>query len=136
MGDWYQIKKSPREALPYYQRAWQLIHAAEDPTSPATTALSFPVRVYYPIPQIVVNDPALPPEEIRFHHVQIEFTVAADGSVLDARVVDHDTRNRYANDILNAIRAARYRPKFVDGAAVETPGMVHREVFRTAKPRT
>ena len=25
MGDWYQIKKSPREALPYYQRAWQLI---------------------------------------------------------------------------------------------------------------
>ena len=28
MGDWYQIKKSPREALPYYQRAWQLIREA------------------------------------------------------------------------------------------------------------
>ena len=28
MGDWYQIKKSPREALTYYQRAWQLIRAA------------------------------------------------------------------------------------------------------------
>ena len=26
MGDWYQIKKSPREALSYYQRAWQLMH--------------------------------------------------------------------------------------------------------------
>ena len=28
MGDWYQIKKAPREALPYYQRAWKLIHEA------------------------------------------------------------------------------------------------------------
>ena len=27
MGDWYQIKKSPREALSYYQRAWQLMRA-------------------------------------------------------------------------------------------------------------
>ena len=30
MGDWYQIKKSPREALPYYQRAWQLIRTSAE----------------------------------------------------------------------------------------------------------
>jgi tetratricopeptide (TPR) repeat protein len=136
MGDWYQIKKAPHEALPYYQRAWQLIHAVPSPSFPAATALDFPVRVSYPTPVIVANFPSLPPEEIRLHHVQIEFTVAADGSVTDARVVNHDTRDRYAGDVLDAMRAARFRPKFVDGEAVATPGMVYREVFRTARPRS
>ena len=48
MGDWYQIKKLPREALPYYQRAWQLSRTAPYPPSSASTALDVPVRVYYP----------------------------------------------------------------------------------------
>ena len=53
----------------------------------------------------------------------------------DARIVDHDTRDRYARDILDAVRASRFRPKFVDGQAVATPGITYREVFWTAKPR-
>ena len=34
MGDWYQIKKLPREALPYYQRAWQVICAEPSRRAP------------------------------------------------------------------------------------------------------
>ncbi len=135
MGDWYQIKKSPREALPHYQRASQLIRTAPGLSGSAATALDFPVRVSYPTPEIVANVLALPPEQTQSHHVQIEFTVAADGSVSDARVVDHDTRDRYADEIFDAMRAARFRPKFIDGEAVATPGMVYREVFWTAKSR-
>jgi tetratricopeptide (TPR) repeat protein len=135
MGDWYQIKKSPREALPHYQRASQLIRTAPGLSGSAATALDFPVRVSYPTPEIVANVLALPPEETQSHYVQIEFTVAADGSVPDARVVDHDTRDRYADDILDAMRAARFRPKFVDGEAVATPAITYREVFWTAKSR-
>jgi TonB family protein len=134
MGDWYQIKKSPREATPYYQRAWQLIREVQGPSSSAS-ALSFPVRVYYPTPSIVAHVPAQPPEQTKSHYVQIEFTVAADGSVSDARVLDHDTRDQYAHDILKAVRAARFRPRFVEGQAVATPEMTYREVFRTAKSR-
>jgi hypothetical protein len=136
MGDWYQIKKSSREALPYYQRAWQLIRTAPSPPGSATTALNVPVRVYYPTPEIVAHVPTVPPEQTRFHYVQIELTVAADGSVSDAHIVDHDTRDRYARDILDAVRASRFRPKFVDGQAVATPGITYREVFWTGKPRT
>ncbi|HEY4369024.1 MAG TPA: tetratricopeptide repeat protein [Steroidobacteraceae bacterium] len=135
MGDWYQIKKSPREALLYYQRAWQLIRTASSLPSSATTALNVPLRVYYPTPEIVAHAPAVPGEETRSNYVQIEFTVAADGSVQDARIVDHDTRERYARDIFDAIRASRFRPKFVDGQAVATPGITYREVFWTSKPR-
>jgi TonB family protein len=136
MGDWYQIKKSPREALPYYQHAWQLIRLAPGQSGSAATALDQPLRVYYPTPQIVANVPAVAPEETRSHHVQVEFTVAADGSVKDARIVNHDTRDRYAQDILSAVRASRFRPKLVDGEAVATPAVTYREVFWTATPRT
>jgi outer membrane biosynthesis protein TonB len=67
--------------------------------------------------------------------VQSEFTVAADGSVSGARIVDHDTRDRYADAVRDAVRASRLRPKFVDGQAVATPGITYREVFWTGKPR-
>jgi TonB family protein len=133
MGDWYQIKKLPRQALPYYQRAWQLSRTAPYSPSSASTTLNVPVRVYYPTPQIVADVPAVHAEEMRSHYVQVEFTVAADGSVRDARIVDHDTRDGYAQEIFDAVRAARFRPKFVDGQAVAAPGVTYREVFWTGE---
>ncbi len=135
MGDWRQIKKAPREALPYYQRAWKLIHEAASLSNCAATALNVPVRVYYPTPQIVSDVPAVSAEEMRSHYVQVEFTVAADGSVRDARIVDHDTREQYAQEIFDAVRASRFRPKFIDGQAVAATGITYREVFWTAKSR-
>jgi TonB family protein len=65
----------------------------------------------------------------------MEFTVAADGSVRDARILDQDTRDRYARDILKAVRDSRFRPKFVDGQPVAATGIMYREVFWTGKPR-
>jgi len=135
MGDWHQIEKAPRKALPYYQRAWKLIHEAASLSSSAATALDVPVRVYYPTPQIVVDVPAASAKETRSNSVQVEFTVAADGSVRDARIVDHDTREKYAQQIFDAVRAARFRPKFIDGQAVAATGITYREVFWTDKPR-
>lgn len=136
MGDWYQIKKSPREALTYYERAWQLIRTTPGLPDSAITALNVPVRVSYPTPQIVAHVPVLAAAvDTEPHYVQTEFTVAADGSVRDARIVDHDTRDSWARDILNAVRGSRFRPKFVDGQAVAATGIAYREVFWTSKPR-
>jgi TonB family protein len=136
MGDWYQIKESPGEALTYYQRAWQLIRTTPKLPDATATALNVPVRVYYPTPQIVANVPKqVAAVDTRSHTVQIEFTVGADGSVRDARIVGSDTRDLYANDILNAVRDSRFRPKFVDGQAVAATGITYREVFWTGKPR-
>jgi tetratricopeptide (TPR) repeat protein len=136
MGDWYQIKKSPREALTYYERAWQLIRTTPGLPNSAVTALNVPVRVYYPTPQIVAHVPILTAAvDTQSHYVQTEFTVAADGSVRDARIVGHDTRDSWARDILKAVRDSRFRPKFVDGQAVAATGITYREVFWTSKPR-
>jgi len=136
MGDWYQIKKSPREALLYYQRAWQLIHTTPKLPDSVAAALNVPVRVYYPTPQIVANVPRqVAAEDTQSHYVQLEFTVNADGSVRDARIIDQDTRDLYARDVLEAVRDSRFRPKFVDGQAVAATGITYREVFWTGKPR-
>ena len=135
MGDWYQIKKSPREALAYYQRAWQLIRATPSLPESVTNAFNVPLRVYYPTPPIVMHVPGVAPANTRFHHVQVEFTVAADGSVESARIVDHDTRDQYARDILAAVSDSRFRPKLVDGQPVAASAITYREVFWTGKPR-
>jgi TonB family protein len=136
MGDWYQIKESPREALAYYERAWQLIRTTPNLPESAATALNVPLRVYYPTPQIVANVPhQVAAVDTQPHQVQLEFTVAADGSVRDARIVERDTRERYARDILKAVRDSRFRPKFVEGQPVAATGITYREVFWTGKPR-
>jgi len=136
MGDWYQIKESPREALPYYQRAWQLIRATPKLPESTATALNVPLRVYYPTPQIVANVPTqVAAVDTQSHSVQLEFSVAADGSVRDARIVEQDTRDLYARDILKAVRESLFRPKFVDGQPVAATGITYREVFWTGKPR-
>lgn len=132
MGDWYQIAKSPREALPYYQRAWQLIRATPDLPASVSDALNVPLRVYYPMPGFVAQAPSRS-GDVQSHHVRIEFNVDPDGAVSDARIVAHDTRDRYANAVLEAIRVSRFRPKFVDGEPVATPKIVYRESFWTAK---
>ena len=60
--------------------------------------------------------------------VIVEFTVTAAGTVIDVRVVD-------ASDsvfVANAIAAAekfRYRPRFVDGQAVATHGVLNKFTF-------
>jgi TonB family protein len=128
MGDWYQIKKLPREALPYYQRAWQLSRTTPAAPSSASTNMDVPVRVYYPTPQIVIDVPA---ERAKENHVEVAFTVAADGSVQDARILARDTSDRYAKEIFDAVRASSFRPKFVDGQPVAAVGITYREMFWT-----
>ena len=132
MGDWYQIRKRPKKALPYYQRAWQQIRSARDLGPSISTSLDVPVRVYFPTPNVLARLSA-GTEEVLSQHVLISLTVAADGSVADARIVEHDTRDRDARDILNAIRAASFRPKFVDGEPVAVQGIEYREEFWTIK---
>jgi TonB family protein len=125
LGDWYQIKQSPREALPYYQRAWTLMTL--DASLHATDAFGFPVRVFYPTPNIAAPSAGGAAHEA--HFVEVEFDVDADGGVSAARIVDHDTTQRFADQVLSAVRDARYRPRFVDGQPVATAALSYRQVL-------
>lgn len=133
-GDWYQIKHQPEKALTYYRRAATL-NASIDTTSPEAAAapLSFPVRVYYPMPPLAMRNRQLAPEQIDEKFVSVQFTVTGSGDVEDAKVIEQNGTQRQASEALEAVRAARYRPKFVNGEPVETTGVVMREVFKMRK---
>lgn len=142
-GDWYQIKHMPERALPYYRRAAALNATLAGATSAAPAAsgtgatepapLSFPVRVYYPSPSHAARTATLPADQVDERFVEAQFTVTDSGEVSDAKITSSNGTPRETSEALNAIRAARFRPKFVDGEPVETTGMTNREVFRTRK---
>jgi TonB family protein len=133
-GDWYQIKHQPEKALVFYRRAATLT-ASMDPTSPeaAVAPLSFPVRVYYPMPPLAMRNRQLAPEQIDEKFVSVQFTVTGSGDVEDAKVIEQNGTQRQASEALEAIRASRYRPKFANGEPVDTQGVVMREVFKMRK---
>jgi TonB family protein len=131
-GDWYQIKQQPERALPYYRRAAAL-SATLAASAPGSSVLSFPVRLYYPTPSQATRNTTLPPEQVDERFVETQFNVTASGEVTDAKVTSASGTQRESADALTAIRAARYRPKFVNGEPVETIGITNREVFRTRK---
>jgi len=133
-GDWYQVKHQPDKALTYYRRAAALVANAEKTaTEEAVAPLSFPVRVYYPLPPLAMRNRQLSPASIEEKFVSVQFTVTGSGDVQDAKVIDQNGSQRQASEALEAIRSARYRPKFVNGEPVETQGVVNREVFKIRK---
>lgn len=142
-GDWYQIKHLPEKALPYYRRAAALNATlagatAATPVAGGTGAaepvpLSFPVRVYYPSPSHAGRNSTLPADQVDERFVEVQFTVTSAGDVSNAKITGANGTARETADALTAIRAARFRPKFIDGEPVETTGMTNREVFRTRK---
>ena len=133
-GDWYQIKHQPDKAMVYYRRAATLT-ASVDKSSPEAAAapLAFPVRVYYPMPPLAMRNRQLAPEQIDEKFVSVQFTVTGMGDVQDARIIEKNGTQRQASEALEAIRASRYRPKFVNGEPVETQGVIIREVFKMRK---
>jgi len=130
-GDWFLFKQQFDKALPYYKRAWDVFAAMpQEAKRPGEEPLGFPVQVYYPTPVLATRNLARPPQEVEDRFVQVEFTVKADGSIKDARVVDQNGTQRQVSQTLDAIGDSRYRPKFVDGEPVETTAMSYRQMFK------
>ena len=146
-GDWFQIKHMPEKAMPYYRRAASLsstIDAAEAALHPPPGGrgtgvvveegpLAFPVRIYYPTPSQATRNTTLPADQVDERFVAVQFTVTDSGDVEDAKITEANGTQRESADALAAIRAARFRPQFVNGEPVKTIGMTNREVFRTRK---
>ncbi|HEX7115986.1 MAG TPA: TonB family protein [Steroidobacter sp.] len=133
LGDWFQIKHHPEKALHFYKQAAQLQTQSVAESADAQRLLAFPVRVYYPSPELATRYLRLSPDKVTETFVEVEFTVTAAGDVTNARVLEHNGTDRQVSETLEAIRAARFRPKFVGVEPVDTPGMKMREVFRTRK---
>jgi TonB family protein len=134
MGDLHMIRNQANNALEYYRRAAGLLNEFNGEAGMAARAkLSFPVQLYYPLPPAAMRNLQRAPEELEDRFVHVAFTVDADGSVRDARLVEANTPERYIDETLDAVRAARYRPKFANTEPVATHDVGLRQIFKVRK---
>jgi tetratricopeptide (TPR) repeat protein len=125
LGDWRMFAGYRDQALDTYREAWA---ALRDPGAGGTAAFDVPVQVFYRPPDNA-RRPTIGTDKFAEHVVQVEFTVAADGRVRDVSLAASNLPEKSRKRLIKAIKEARYRPRFVDGAAVETSGMKYRETL-------
>lgn len=120
-GDWFQAKDHTRTARRYYasaQRWFKRSAGADDP-------FAAPVQVLYPVPALALSAPAT-----NARYVEAEFTVRADGHIESGRVIANDLGRSAADETLQALQVARFRPRMVEDTAVDTPGVRFRQAFK------
>ncbi len=125
-GDWFQAKDHNRTARRYYASAQRWVAR----TSGAEDPLAAPVQVLYPVPTLALRSGPARESSVAERYVEIEFTVRADGHIDRARVLTREPGKSAADETLQALQAARYRPRMVDGAALDTEGVRFRQAFR------
>jgi tetratricopeptide (TPR) repeat protein len=126
VGDWFQAKDYSRTARKYYasaQRWARRTTGAEDP-------LAVPVQVLYPVPPLALRNRFAREQSSDERYVEIELTVLADGSVDGERVIAREPGKSAADETLQALRVARFRPRMVEGTTLDTAGVRFRQPFK------
>lgn len=100
--------------------------ARDAPIEPTDTFIRDPQPVFRPHPEY-------PERALRFKRegmVELEFTIAIDGSVRDIRVVLSEPEGVFDRAAIKALRKWRYDPQLVNSMAIERAGMRVRIVFK------
>lgn len=124
LGDWYMVAGKTRDALRRYKEAWAALTA---PGGGGTAVLDAPAALIYRPPSSARRNPTVAAEEYTEHVVEVEFTVTAEGRAKNVTAVASDVAQSTTKAVTAAIKRSRYRPRFVDGAPVVTPGVRHRQ---------
>lgn len=125
VGDWFQAKDHSRTARRYYASAQRWVKrttGAEDP-------LAAPVQVLYPMPALALRSSLVREAARSERYVEVEFAVHADGHVDSGRVITSEVGKSVADETLQALKVARFRPRMVDGTALDTAGVRLRQAF-------
>lgn len=137
LGDWYLLSESRRNAEEQYRNAWDLLAAVElEPeTSPeqieAARAMReslfsevTPIPGYALRPRWIANYSVerVPMESLQWGEIDLSFTVTRNGQVRDMELIGDATGldvDRY-DRIRRELRRYRFRPRLVEGEAVES----------------
>ena len=125
LGDWNMFAGYTGKALQAYRDTWAALSA---PGGVGTAAFEVPVQVYYRPPG-VTRPPSVDADKFAEYFAEVEFTVAADGQVRDVTLAEGNVPEETSKLLVRAIKSARYRPRFMDGTAVDTSGVKHRETI-------
>lgn len=137
LGDLYLMWGKQNTASERYKEAWQILSA--DPALAVRRDEFFakPARIMGPVPPAILPVPsrkAPPPDakDLEQGFVVVRFDVDPLGRVSAATVIESDPANLLEERVQETARRTLFRPRFVDGAAVATTGLVLRHEFRYA----
>ncbi|MBB6091756.1 tetratricopeptide (TPR) repeat protein [Povalibacter uvarum] len=125
-GDWFQMRDHVRTARGYYEQVLLLMRTGDDAR---TTLLSSPVMLMYAPPPLSLLNEFERSEATTRRFVVAQFEVRADGRVQSERVIARDATKTMVDETLSALRAARYRPRFVNGKPEDTLKVTYRQIF-------
>lgn len=124
LGDWFQSQMQFDRALPQYQLAWQSATGQAVGGEPLAEQLfGRPVLLHYEPPLIWDRHFGKPPGEAMVRTAAVEFTVSAQGRVVDPKVVADGGDPKLGALTEKAAQSALYRPRFEKGLPAETPGV-------------
>ncbi len=132
LGDYYVVGDQFDKALPRYQEAWRQLTESGS----STAALSDPVRLLFRAPadswgrRPEASD-VTPATE---HHVELEYTVTADGRAENVRATKSDVIGATERSVIAVQRKARFRPRFVEGKPVSAAGVHVRQLVYARDP--
>jgi TonB family protein len=96
-------------------------HTAAEPASESPATGSTQVVAADRLDRISTRDPVYPPQALRNGTrgwVELEFTIAPNGTVRDVQVVSAEPRGVFDSAASDAVAAWRFRPRVVNGQAV------------------
>lgn len=133
VGDWYQARNRPADAVEHYRRAWQAC-AAGDEVARRSCADWFesPVLLAYVPPESAGRLSGQPLDQVVEQRVEVRLVVTSLGRVADVQEVSGEAPERRVRETIEAARTARYRPRIVDGEPEATSGVRFRQVFRVS----
>ena len=130
LGDWLLLDGDKQAAMDSYRQAWPHL---KDLEAPQNAALAEPSQIIYRPPLTAYRSQRAKPENIVEGYVDVEFTVNADGRVSDEHTVEKSASDTQERAVLNAIKKARYRPRFEQGEAVVTKAVRYRQLVYSVK---
>lgn len=132
MGDWFVQFNRSDDASSQYRAGWEL---AQTDGNGERNWLE-----YFDRPHLIYPGARLGLEVIGYSRVgdqvyyDFQFTIGRNGRPEEIEIIGTNLHGQTRSVALQAFRYARFRPRIVDGATVETPGYTVRRVYPTDAP--
>lgn len=135
VGDWYQIRNRPADAVEHYRQAWRACATGEAAPRPSCMDwFESPVLLAYVPPESLVRMAGESTGATVVQRVEVQLIVTSRGRASEVSRVLGNAPERRVRETVDAARSARYRPRMVDGEPVDTSGVRFSQVFRVSAP--
>jgi tetratricopeptide (TPR) repeat protein len=128
LGDWFLIFDKWNPAFETYSRARDLLLADGWEPAEVTALFADPLPLVFPLPP-GPGAPASGSVERMRGYIDISYDVTDRGRVRDVDIVAADPEGLMDFRTRKAVKAARFRPRFVDGQPTETTDIQYRHSF-------